>query len=309
MNKYISGDVMRLLLLLLSFVVFSLFLLVSYSARALSKGDRFIDKKPITEHVSNFSNRHYSNVLGRFLTLDSAKAMGSEYAYTHGSPIMEYDPSGLIPMLEGGEEYGAVAEASHSAVQSTSVSSSTKESTTPVHGDRSIDQSSHITPTEDKAVKNIVVYKAKIIGTNDFVTISYNVPPKYLSSDLDLEFSDESIEKNNISVPGVYNDVRSLFDMFNSKETEGAEYTSKIDDPDRESECTTYPCAKKPTMSSRLKSDKSLAEDASLDLSRGEYDYRKQRRIELNKRLDQRRIDMQNKYDGIIDTYKKLLNQ
>ena len=298
MNKYISVDIIRLLL----FVVLSLLVLVSYSSKALAKVDRFIDKKPITRHVSNFSNRHYSNMLGRFLTLDSAKAMGSEYAYTHGSPIMEYDPSGLSPMLEGGEEYGAVAEISQSAVQSPSVSSSTKESTTPVHGDKSTEQSSHITPTEDKAVKNIVVYRAKIIGTNDFVTISYNVPPKYLPSDIDFEFSEKSINKPNISVYGVYKEVNGLFDLFNSNEAKTEEYNSKMDDADRETECTSYPCLKKPPMLGKIKSDKSLAEDVSLDLEQREYDYRKARRVERNQ------LDRKNKYDDIMSRYNQLLN-
>ena len=42
--------------------------------------------------------RYYSSSLGSFISTDDMKAIASGYSYTHGTPIMEYDPTGLAPV-------------------------------------------------------------------------------------------------------------------------------------------------------------------------------------------------------------------
>lgn len=60
---------------------------------------RFLGKEELTNHISYFDSRYYSHTLGRFLTQDIAKAIVSEYGYVNGNPIMESDPTGLMPVL------------------------------------------------------------------------------------------------------------------------------------------------------------------------------------------------------------------
>ena len=61
---------------------------------------RFIDKELINPSVYYFDNRYYSDTLGRFLTQDTKKAIASEYGYVNGNPIIESDPTGLMPLRE-----------------------------------------------------------------------------------------------------------------------------------------------------------------------------------------------------------------
>ncbi len=61
---------------------------------------RFIDKEFINPSVHYFDNRYYSHTLGRFLTQDTKKAIASEYGYVNGNPIVESDPTGLMPLRE-----------------------------------------------------------------------------------------------------------------------------------------------------------------------------------------------------------------
>lgn len=58
---------------------------------------RFIGKER-SNSLYYLGARHYSSSLGVFISVDDMKAMVSGYSYTHGTPIMEYDPTGLAPM-------------------------------------------------------------------------------------------------------------------------------------------------------------------------------------------------------------------
>lgn len=62
------------------------------SAPVMGAGDMFLDLNQ-DSHVSSLNDRHYSAVLGRFLTPDVAKISISEYTYNN--VILSSDPSGL----------------------------------------------------------------------------------------------------------------------------------------------------------------------------------------------------------------------
>lgn len=62
------------------------------SAPVMGAGDMFLDL-PKDSNVSGLGDRHYSAVLGRFITPDTAKISISEYTYNN--VILSSDPSGL----------------------------------------------------------------------------------------------------------------------------------------------------------------------------------------------------------------------
>lgn len=194
---------------------FLLLLFVAYSSSALARVDRFIGKESVSPRVSHLGHRHYSNILCRFLSLDDAKAMNSSYAYTYGNPIVQFDPTGLAPMMEVEDEVAAGSSHVDASSPGSPTVSSTTEDTTHVSGDDSkSEDASHINPAADKDIKNIIVYQAKIMGTPDFVTISYNVPTKYIAGTEALKFGDIGV--SDISALGVQKEIKSLFDLFGS---------------------------------------------------------------------------------------------
>lgn len=73
--------------------ILALLPLISVIANA---DDRFLDKDRVNS-LSYLEARYYSPYLGRFLTQDIKKALSSGYSYTSGNPIMNSDPTGLMP--------------------------------------------------------------------------------------------------------------------------------------------------------------------------------------------------------------------
>lgn len=57
----------------------------------------FLGKKQTTLNVEHLGDRHYSNTMARFLSIDREKALVSLYAYTAGDPIAFSDPTGFGP--------------------------------------------------------------------------------------------------------------------------------------------------------------------------------------------------------------------
>lgn len=313
---------------------FLLLLFVAYSSSALARVDRFIGKESVSPRVSHLGHRHYSNVLCRFLSLDDAKAMNSSYAYTHGNPIAQFDPTGLFPMMEVEDE--VAAGSSHvdaSSPGSPTVSSST-EDTTHVEGDDSKSQdASHINPAADKEVKNIVLYQAKIEGTPDFVTITYNVPPKYIAGSYDLQFNDIGI--SDITALGVQKEIKSLFDLFGSADKDFTmrhmhpDVEPNFDSPDEELDTTTpIPTAmdthhriKQKMYNGKSLSDEEVDYESRRRIRRAAGDTRSDTQRDIEHRLGQRiSIDKEHKrmlqmkkeqsktYGSILSTYDHLLN-
>ena len=318
---------------------FLLLLFVAYSSSALARVDRFIGKESVSPRVSHLGHRHYSHVLCRFLTMDDAKAMSSAYTYTYGNPIKEYDPIGLWPM-----EQEVLESESASAVQSHAISSSTvnKDAAMPVVAPSDSDSehaSGHIDPGAYKEVNNIVLYRAKITGTNDFVSITYNVPPKYVTEGYELQFNHGTIKTSNISQLGIHNELSGLFDLFGSNEGEIKSVDNRARDIDRESSCSVGPCPTAQETSNNIKrrvAERDVERNAayerkkqeSIDALEAERISRAEsQQVEINQRIDEirektredilekrrmimdRRHTQELRYNSILENYENLLNE
>lgn len=313
---------------------FLLLLFVAYSSSALARVDRFIGKESVSPRVSHLGHRHYSNVLCRFLSLDDAKAMNSSYAYTYGNPIAQFDPTGLYPMMEVEDE--VAAGSSHvdaSSSGSPTVSSSTEDATHVAGDDSESQDASHINPAADKEVKNIVLYQAKIEGTPDFVTITYNVPPKYIAGSDALKFNDIGI--SDITALGVQKEIKSLFDLFGSADKDFTirhmhpDVEPNYDSPGEEIDATTpIPTAMDThhRIKQKMYSGKSLTgEEVDYETRRTkrmtqgdtrsdreiEEQYRGGQRMAIekeHKRILQMKKEQSKTYGSILSTYDHLLN-
>ena len=70
---------------------------IPYPGEKSVEPPRFLSKRQTTVNVERLGDRHYSNTMARFLSIDRRKALTSLYAYTWGDPIVFSDPSGFAP--------------------------------------------------------------------------------------------------------------------------------------------------------------------------------------------------------------------